>query len=188
MRAIVGLVVFGVVFTGSQGCSKNSSNAGAPDAATAAAEPVDAGIPAPTELSLSVTGTIPDGGVVELPLKPEARPEVAQVQQLQILSNLPLRDYRIRLFDEADRAMVSDDTAENDPDGGVSLYRISLPEPLKTGYGYALVLDAQTGAQLTDVYGRNHPDLRLEFKIAGEREKPTPPVRHTKSKRRRRHH
>jgi len=45
------------------------------------------------------------------------------------------------------------------------------------------VMDAQVGPQIEDRHGRNHADIRLEFKIAGEKEKPPPPQ---KPKRRRR--
>jgi hypothetical protein len=92
-----------------------------------------------------------------------------------VRSNLALRNYRIRLFDEVDRAMVSDDAAEESADG--LLYRISLPAPLKTGNKYTLVIDAQTGTSMTDAQGRELEDVRVPFQVAGEEEKPPPPPR-----------
>jgi hypothetical protein len=61
------------------------------------------------------------------------------------------------LFEEADPALN---------------YRILLHEPLKPGHRYTLVVDAQSGAEILDSQGNAHPDQRLEFQVAGEREKP----------------
>ena len=119
---------------------------------------------------------------MELQLPEGERTLIPQVQSLQLVGNLPLENPRVRVFDEADRAMVSEDTAEL-LDGGFR-YRIQFPEPLKTGYRYALVVDAETGAQLRDAWGREHPDFRRDFQVEGEKQKPPPPER--KSKRRRR--
>ncbi|HEX8706595.1 MAG TPA: hypothetical protein VF815_47620, partial [Myxococcaceae bacterium] len=96
-------------------------------------------------------------------------------------SSLGLRNYRVRLFDEVDRAMISDDTAEESPEGVV--YRITLPTPLKSGHKYTLVLDAQTGTTFTDALGRELQDLRIEFQIAGEKEKDKPPEPKKKKRR-----
>jgi hypothetical protein len=107
---------------------------------------------------------------------------------LELRSSIGLRNYRIRIFDEADRAMVSDDSAEETPNG--VNYRISLPTPLKSGHKYTLVLDAQTGSTFTDTQGREIQDLRLEFQIAGEKEKeapaPAPKNKKTEKKKKRR--
>ncbi|MBX5481523.1 MAG: hypothetical protein IRZ16_06740 [Myxococcaceae bacterium] len=154
-----------------------------PDAGGAAAV-VDAGPPQPVALEITVTGEPPDGGApFEVPLSDGARPEVPQLQKLTVTTNLPLKDFRLRIFDEADRAMVSDDTSELIPDAGIR-YQVVFPEPLKAGYRYALVMDAQTGPAMTDVAGNEHPDLRREFKIAGEREKPAPPPKQKRHRRR----
>jgi hypothetical protein len=110
----------------------------------------------------------------------EGRPVIDPTSALELRSTLVLRNYRIRLFDEAERAMVSDDSAEESPSG--LLYRISLPTPLKTGHKYTLVIDAQTGTSMTDSQGREVPDMRIPFQVSGEKEKPPPP---TKKQRRR---
>lgn len=144
---------------------------------------IDAGPPPVVDLAVAVMGEAPDGGVTfDLPLSDGARPEVPQLQKLTVTTNLGLRDFRVRIFDEADKVMVSDDTSEALPDAGVR-YQAVFPTPLKIGYRYTLVLDAQTGPLMQDATGREHADVRREFKIAGEREKPAPPKK--KKKRRR---
>ncbi|HYX93182.1 MAG TPA: hypothetical protein VE782_16570 [Myxococcaceae bacterium] len=119
-----------------------------------------------------MTAEVPDAGSVPIPKSAEAPPEIPPVQALVLETNLALQNYRVRVFDEADRAMVSDDEAE-DADGGVR-YRIQFPQPLATGHRYAMVVDAQTGPELIDSLGRSHDDFRLEFRIAGDKERPRP--------------
>jgi hypothetical protein len=132
------------------------------------------------ELEVTVNAEVPDAGMLAIPFFREDRPEIPPARALLVETNLPLQNYRVRVFDEADRAMVSDDDAE-DADGGVLgvRYRIEFPEPLKTGHRYAVVVDAQTGPELLDSLGRPHDDVRLEFRIAGEKVKPqqAPPKR-----------
>lgn len=124
-----------------------------------------------------------DGGWVEIPLATGERPLIEPTQRLELATNLSLNNYRVRLFDEVDRAMESDDEAE---DGAGSLtYRILLGAPLKTGHRYTLSLDAQTGSAITDIGGRIHPDQRFEFQVAGEKEKPAPPPKKPARKKRR---
>jgi hypothetical protein len=145
-------------------------------------EPLDAGVAAqpqgpviPDELRVSLSAESPEHGTILVAFDEVERPEIPQVQALQVRTNLPLANYRIRLMDEVDRAMVSDDTAKEGPDG--VQYEIALSEPLKTGHRYTLVVDSQTGPEIVDGHGRTHPDIRLEFQVAGEREKPPPPVK-----------
>jgi hypothetical protein len=146
------------------------------------APPLDAAVAEPPRPALEyrIVATGPDAGAVELPAAPGEKPEIPPVDRISLETNVPLQNYRIRVFDEADRAMVSDDEAE-DTDAGVR-YRIAFPEPLRTGHAYALVVDSETTPDLVDAYGRTQPDLRLDFRIAGEKEKPPPPPK----KRRRR--
>ena len=132
-------------------------------------------------MQIAVTGEVPDAGTVELQLPEGERPTIPPVEALQLVGNLPLENYRVRVFDEVDRAMVSDDTAE-ELDGGFR-YRIQFPEPLKTGHRYGLVVDAETGTAMRDAWGREHPDYRRDFVIEGEKQKPPPPE--PKKKRRR---
>jgi hypothetical protein len=160
------------------GCPSEAPKTPAPPAPV-----IDAGPPAPPPqlpLELKITGTLVDGGSMELPAADGGLPLLEQSTALEVISNQPLINYRVRVFDEADRAMVSDDETSDEP--GPIRYAITFPEPLKTGHRYAVVIDAQTGAAFTDAQGRPLPDHRVELKIAGERVKAPPPPK----KRRRR--
>jgi hypothetical protein len=141
----------------------------------------------PPPASFTIRYQLGDGGSELIPIAGEGsvdeRPTIEPTSVIELRSSMGLRNYRVRLFDEADRAMVSDDSAEESPDG--VLYRITVPTPLKTGHKYTLVVDAQTGTAFTDTLGREIQDLRLEFQIAGEKEKPAPPPKPEKKKKRR---
>ena len=144
----------------------------------------DAGTaPGPGPATFSLQYGLPDGRLDTLALvgEEEGRPLIEPTSTLELRSSLALRNYRVRIFDEAERALVSDDAAEETPEGLV--YRITLPTPLKTGHRYTLVVDAQTGTSLVDARGREVPDLRAGFQILGDKEKPAPPP--AKKKRRR---
>ena len=154
---------------------------------------VDGGAPAPAGdagdapeipevVTFTLTQELPDAGVLGIPVGGVERPLVEPSQVLELRTDLGLRNHRVRLFDEAGRAMVSDDEAADSSAGFV--YRISLPEPLKTGHKYTLVVDAQTGATMTDAAGRPVPDQRFEFQVAGEKEKPAPAKKPARKRRR----
>jgi hypothetical protein len=166
------------------GCPKPSTpetDAGLPPAE------LDAGLaeqpPAPASFTLQYARS-DAGGMDTIPLvdADEARPLIEPTSTLELRSTVALRNYRVRLFDEVERAMASDDTAEESPQG--LLYRISLPAPLKTGHKYTLVIDAQTGTSMTDSQGRELPDVRIPFQVSGEKEKPAPPPKKQKQRRR----
>jgi hypothetical protein len=159
---------------------------GCPD--TPAAATTDAGTaevaqapktPPPARLSLSYQA--PDAGLAEISLASDDKPLIEATSVLELRSTSVLRNYRVRLFDEADRAMVSDDEVEESETGLV--YRIHLPQPLKTGFEYTLVVDAQTGSAFTDSLGREVEEFRTTFQVAGEKEKPAPPPPPAKKKR-----
>jgi hypothetical protein len=137
----------------------------------------------PERLEVTVLGHIPDGGTVLLELAENERPLVPPLQALELVGNLPLTNYRVRVFDEVDRALVSDDTAES-LDGGFR-YQIDLPEPLRTGHRYVLSIDAETGNDVEDAWGRHHPEWRRNFQVEGERQRPAPPPPQPGKKRRR---
>ncbi|MCP3099334.1 hypothetical protein LZ198_10675 [Myxococcus sp. K15C18031901] len=137
--------------------------------------------PPPTAFSLSYQA--PDASLAQVSLEPGDKPLIQQTSALELRTNHGLRNYRVRLFDEAERAMVSDDSAE-EADSGL-VYRINLPQPLKTGFSYTLVVDAQTGNAFTDTLGREVEELRTTFQVAGEKEKPAPPPAPAKKKKRR---
>jgi hypothetical protein len=152
----------------------SAPDAGAPPVDAGA--PVDAGPPPPPALAFSVQLTLPDGGGAQLPIEPGSRPLVDPPAAMGIASNLPLRNYRMRVFDDADRVVPSDDQEEDTAQR--SEYRIRFSEPLKTGRRYALVVDAQSGDTFSDSSGRAHPDVRMEFQTSGERERSAKPKRH----------
>ena len=152
----------------------------APTDGGGAEAPQDAGPAAPPPAAFIVRYQINDGGMEAIPLAVEERPTIESTSVLELKSTLGLRNYRIRLFDEVERAMISDDSAEESPTGVT--YRISLPTPLKSGHKYTVVLDAQTGSTMTDALGREVQDLRFEFQVAGEKEKDAPPPKKTDKK------
>lgn len=122
---------------------------------------VDAGPPPPSSLeSTQVTATFTDGGTVALTSKAEIDPATA----LTISLPIKLKDFRIRLLDWREQIVVSDD--ELMADGRT--YVITLKEPLKTGRGYNLTLDAELGPVITDDTGGTWTDWELAFRIAGE--------------------
>ncbi|WP_002640022.1 hypothetical protein [Myxococcus hansupus] len=119
----------------------------------------------------------------DVSLAPDEESVIEPTTLLELRTTRLLKNYRVRLFDEADRAMISDDAVEETDNGLV--YRIQLPQPLKTGFKYTLVVDAQTGTGFTDALGRDVDEFRQTLQIAGEKEKPTPPAKQTGKKKRR---
>jgi hypothetical protein len=170
------LSVVGAAALGVAGCPKPSVPA--EDAGTAVTDSLpDAAFVAPGPASFTLRYTLADAGMESIPVvgEEEGRPIVEPTSALELRSSRTLRNYRVRLFDESDRALVSDDTAEESSDG--VLYRISLPTPLKSGHGYVLVIDAQSGASMTDAQGQEVADIRMPFQVSGEKEKPPPPAK-----------
>lgn len=141
--------------------------------------------PPPEELQVTLRYEVSDGGMVAIPFVPGGRPLIERTQALEVSTNLALVNSRIRVFDEVDRAMVSDDEVLEPPPPAPAGYRIRFPTPLKAGHRYTVVIDAQTGTIFSDSAGRPQVDQRLEFQIAGEKEKPAPPAKASKRRRRR---
>jgi hypothetical protein len=177
---LLSLSVVGAAALGLAGCLKPSVPT--EDAGTAAISPPDAALAQPAPATFTLRYTLADAGTESIPVvgEEEGRPIVEPTSALELRSSRALRNYRVRLFDESDRALVSDDTAEESPDG--LLYRISLPTPLKSGHGYVLVIDAQTGTSMTDAQGREIADIRMPFQVSGEKEKPPPPAKKRRSR------
>jgi hypothetical protein len=162
------------------GCPRKDSPATA-DAGLSEAPATDAGTQPLVTFDLQYQA--PDAGMAPLAVAPGELPVIEPTSTLELRSTPGLRNYRVRLFDEAERAMVTDDVADDSPERLV--YRINLPTALKSGHKYTLVVDAQTGTSMTDAHGREVEELRAEFKIAGEKEKPPPPAQQNGKKRRR---
>jgi hypothetical protein len=152
------------------GCPDKTPEA-SPDAGVAGpVSPVDSG---PETAVFTLQYLAPDAGLALIPLALEEKPLIEPTSDLELRSTLVLKNYRVRLMDEADRAMISDDSATESSDGLV--YRIHLPQPLKTGFSYTLVVDSQTGSAFQDSRGHDVEDLRAAFQVAGDKEKPKPP-------------
>jgi hypothetical protein len=153
-----------------------------PPAAPDAGPPVavmDAGPVVPLAIDLVIE--LPDGGTERHALLGLETPVVPPARQLVVESNRALRNVRIRVLDESDRALESDDVPEEKPDA--LRYHIDLLRPLEAGHRYAVLVDAQSGATFEDGTGKDVPEQRLEFRTSGERERPKPPP----TRRKRRH-
>ncbi|WP_426752200.1 hypothetical protein [Myxococcus sp. Y35] len=157
------------------GLSENA-DAGSLDASVAIAGSSDAGV------AMDAGAVQAQLALSEVPLAPDEASVIEPTSLLELRTTRPLKNYRVRLFDEADRAMVSDDEVE-ETDAGL-IYRIHLPQPLKSGFKYTLVVDAQTGTAFTDGLGRDVDEFRQTLQIAGEKEKPAPPKPASRKKRR----
>ncbi|MBL8957765.1 MAG: hypothetical protein JNK82_43720 [Myxococcaceae bacterium] len=117
---------------------------------------VDAGPPpGPRELELTITAQLADGGIEVV------TGAVDPVKSLSVWVPVPLADYRLRVFDEGDKVVPSDDQA-HETDGGID-YLISFVEPLKTGRTYRLTVEAQLEAQL-----EGFKDVEIALKVRGQ--------------------
>ncbi|HZX43994.1 MAG TPA: hypothetical protein VFE93_19300 [Myxococcaceae bacterium] len=150
-----------------------------PEAGPVAAAP-DAGPIVPLALDLLVA--LPDGGTERHALLGLETPLVFPSRQLLVESNRPLHNARIRVLDEQDRALASDDVPEQTPTA--LRYHIDLLQPLDPGHRYAVLVDAQSGATFDDGSGKEVPEQRLEFRTSGERERARPPPPHRKRRHR----
>jgi hypothetical protein len=134
------------------------------------------------ELTLSSEPSGVQGWSVRL--SPGDLTTIDRAASLTLHANLPLRNYRVRLLDEADRVLESDDQeTKSGPDG--MDYLIAPVSPLLAGHRYALVLDSQTPGVILDSSGRPLDEMRFELLTAGEREKPPAKlIRHGKRRHR----
>ena len=178
MAGLTGVFLGGILLS----CSRQTDNhpvvASAPEVADAARRSV------PERLILSLRHQLSDGGFALAEFDGGARPQIESTRLIEATTNIPVHNYRIRLFDEADRAMASDDVATE----GESLdYQIRLATPLQPGHRYVLLMDAQTGDSILDGSGRPQPEQRLEFEVAGAREKAPAVAPGSKKRRRKRH-
>ena len=164
------------------GCHKSRSSeidAGAPGVSS------DAGPNPPTErLVLTLRHQLSDGGMELVGFDSGVWPEIEPTRFLELTTNFSIHNYRIRVFDELDRALVSDDLA-TEGDNHLQ-YQIRFPNLLQRGHRYTLLIDAQAGESILDPQGRPQSEQRLEFQVAGPREKALPASKFKKRKRRRR--
>jgi hypothetical protein len=151
------------------GCPEGKAlDAGPPEAGV---QVVDAGPPVapgdlpPIELNVGLELWFADGGVQEIP---PSTPALIDPLQRLTLSLPELKDYRVRVFDGADKIVASDDRAQA-ADGGI-LYEISLAEPLKRGREYRVAIDAESGGAVADPTGRRYLDAEFLLKVDGPAE------------------
>jgi hypothetical protein len=157
----------------------------------------DAGAPVPTKADASVSadaGSAPDAS---LPLANllvaahaiEADGSARELKTSDVNENVApearfelempaLRDVRVRLFDDDDKAVPSTDRLEL---GQRTRYTLDPNEPLAAGSLYALAIDGQSGEYATDPSGRSYRTIRIELKTSGEKAAP-PPGKSAKSK------
>jgi hypothetical protein len=86
-----------------------------------------------------------------------------------VLELPPLKDARVRLFDDADKAVPSADRAELTTKA--LRYELVPSEPLAPGSKYALVVDGLTEDFPKDAQGRAFDLARVEFRSEGEKPK-----------------
>jgi hypothetical protein len=144
---------------------------GTPDAASDVAAVVDAGPPVapadlpPADLGAELEVWLGDGGLISVP--PARATLIDPAQKLTL--RLPLlKDFRVRVFDGADKVVTSDDEAQVS-DGGLD-YAINLAEPLKRGREYRVLVDPETGPSIVDGIGRRYLESDWQLKVDGPAE------------------
>jgi hypothetical protein len=130
----------------------------------------DSGLP--LTLQFELEARVADGGVFRAALDMSTAAVVPVTQSLDVTANLPLHNYRLRILDEIDRALASNDVPEETPSG--LRYHIALLTPLRSGHRYVVLLDAQSGATLDNGSGVAFDEQRFEFRTEGERAKDAP--------------
>ncbi len=161
-------LAIGLALTMGPGCPRRTLE----DAGTASPPAsLDAGAPV-VSLTLAIEVQQPDGGVLRVPLDPSAAALLPATQALDFTANLPLHNYRLRIVDEIDRTLASDDVPEDVP-GGLR-YHVRLLAPLRAGHRYTVALDSQSGTTFDDGKGAALNEQRFEFRTEGEREKDAP--------------
>ncbi|MGC4113417.1 MAG: hypothetical protein QM765_01840 [Myxococcales bacterium] len=145
-------------------------------------EVVDSGPPPPPGLD---AGPLPlqfkaravsDAGAFELGA--DAANEIPVESRFELeLGNL--KDVRVRLFDEADKAVPSTDKLEL---GQATRYFLAPNEPLTPGSGYALVIDGLKNFEATDSSGKSLEVTRIGMRTLGEKPAPAASAKSGKAK------
>lgn len=124
---------------------------------------VDAGVDAGTEpLGFTIELETTDAGVIT---GLDAGATIEPLRAITLTFPTALDDVRFRVMDWTDSVVPSDD--ESTVDGGLT-YRIVFVQPLKTGRGYSLLIDAETKETFSDVRGHQYDELRIPFRVAGD--------------------
>ncbi|HEY3445064.1 MAG TPA: hypothetical protein VGK67_01825 [Myxococcales bacterium] len=158
-----------------------SAPAAGPDAAPIPQLPdvgiavVDAGPPAPPGLDAGPAPlkfkarALTDAGVLELAV--DAANEIPVESRFEVELGA-VKDVRVRLFDEADKAVPSTDKLEVGQ--ATTRYQLAPNEPLTPGSGYALVIDGLKAFEATDSSGKSLEVTKIGMWTLGE--KPAPPA------------
>lgn len=137
---------------------------GTPDSGPPLPPGPDAG-PSPLQFKARA---VTDAGVTDLVA--DASNEIPTESRFELeLGNV--KDVRVRLFDEADKAVPSTDQLEL---GQATRYFLAPNELLTPGSGYALVIDGLKNFEATDGTGKSLEVTRIGLRTVGE--KPTPPA------------
>lgn len=128
---------------------------------------VDAGPPAPTELTFAIDFLGLDGGVSTV-RSTEGHAEIDPARTVLIQFPAALKDFRVRMFDGAEQVLPSDEEARVE-DGGMS-YRIALAAPLKAGRAYNFSVESELGHEITDIAGHGYRDVFVSLTVRGEPE------------------
>ena len=124
---------------------------------------VDAGVDAgAVALSFAIELETTDAGVIT---GLDAGAMIEPLRAVTLSFPSALDDVRFRVMDWNDLVVPSDDEAT--VDGGLT-YRIVFVQPLKTGRGYSLLIDAETKDTFADERGHQYDELRIPFRVAGE--------------------
>ncbi|MDP3234270.1 MAG: hypothetical protein Q8N26_15930 [Myxococcales bacterium] len=139
---------------------------------------VDAGVDAGTEpLGFTIDLETTDAGVIT---GLDAGAMIEPIRAITLTFPTALDDVRFRVMDWTDSVVPSDD--ESTVDGGLT-YRIVFVQPLKTGRGYSLLIDAETNDTFSDTRGHQYDELRIPFRVAGDvQPEPGAPVKKKKRK------
>jgi len=144
---------------------------GTDDAASADGGPAEV-----RELGLEVRAVAADG--TRRPISVDAPNELLQPETQFELEMPRMADVRVRLFDESDRIVPSNDRLEI---GSKTRYLLVPAAPLTTGSKYTLVVDGLASELATDVAGVPYAIVRIPLKTVGE--KPPPPPKRSRGKR-----
>lgn len=179
----LGLIASVLLFAGcpsEQPTTVDAAVAEVPDASQPVdAGPIDAGPPAPVELAFPIDFLGVDGGLVTVQ-SGAGSADIDPARQVFLSFPVPLKDYRVRMFDGAEQVLPSDEEARVE-DGGLMTYRITLAAPLKPGRSYAFGVESELGHEITDINGRGYRDIRLSLKVRGTPE-PEPKAGKTKKR------
>lgn len=134
-------------------CQKPSGMAPAPAAQ-------DAGSPA--AFALAIFTSRPDGGDEPVQHRGEEF-WVESVARLRLEVRPGLKNYRVRVFDRAQRALASDDEAFESQDA--LSYEMNFLQALEASEKYTLQIDAFTGESVLDFSGRPLPDFHRILQV-----------------------